>query len=728
MRHSASRTIYFPPFQSTSSYMAKKAAANSESPAVSSAAAPFAVDENAVAANFVSASVGSGGDGKYTVVARRYRPKTFEELVGQSTVAQALISAIQSNRVGHAYLFTGARGVGKTSTARIFAKALNASAETNGKFDPCSDIALAIDSGEDMDVIEIDGASNRGIDEIRQLRANAAVRPSRSRYKIYIIDEVHMLTTQAFNALLKTLEEPPGHVKFIFCTTDPEKMPITVLSRCQRFDFPPVQTDQIFQRLQFICNNEGCKADDAALRLVARRASGSMRDSQSLLEQLLSFGGNEITTEVVHAMLGTADESRLASFAERLIGRNAAGALRELDTAANEGVDVGQLAEQLLGYLRDMMTMTVGGDADLIRTANPNSAAQLAEWGKAWGTMTLLSALQLLDETIVKMRHSVQSRVLLEVALVQICNLQDLQSLSELVRAFAAGQSAPAVRLASPRPMSAATTVPSTNVDPKKKVELASASIATSTIEAPTIEEPTIEASTIKAPIVSDAPITREAACPGVTSSVTEAIVTESPSLAVPEKQSVAPNSLQADDETKEPLSLFRMMAKTQGGFADQCAAMTVRVVTVSHTQWRICLSRDGVSFCDYFQSGDNARRLGLALKKHLGRDIQLQFVVTEEPSPISDQAVQETDIALPSTVSATVAESSGPSVPQARLIRAAMNNPLVKQFVDLFEGVVVRVDPSRTISLGPHSPVRESIAPSTLDSRASIAASTTAS
>ena len=441
--------------------MAKKGSA----PEVSNSAKPDATIAKEL--NTDSATGSSNGNGKYTVVARRYRPKTFAELVGQSTVATALLSAIESNRVGHAYLFTGARGVGKTSTARIFAKALNAAAETNGKFDPNSDIAQAIDAGEDMDVLEIDGASNRGIDEIRQLRSNAAVRPSRSRYKIYIIDEVHMLTTQAFNALLKTLEEPPGHVKFIFCTTDPEKIPITVLSRCQRFDFPPVKTEQIFERLKFICENEGTKADEAALRLVARRAAGSMRDSQSLLEQLLSFSGNQITTEVVHAMLGTADETRLASFATRLIERDAAGALRELNSAADDGVDVGQLAEQLLGYLRDMMTVTVGGNADLIRTANTNSVEQLKEWGKSWGTMTLLSALQLLDETIVKMRHSVQSHILLEVALVQICNLQDLQALSDLVKAFS-NQTAPVL----PRPPARVAPLASPPAEAKKKDEL----------------------------------------------------------------------------------------------------------------------------------------------------------------------------------------------------------------------------------------------------------------
>ena len=184
-------------------------------------------------------------DGRYVVVARRYRPKSFGQLIGQDQVSQALLNAVNSGRVGHAYLFTGARGVGKTSSARIFAKALNCPNATEaGAPDDCEcDICLSVDVGEDIDVLEIDGASNRGIDEIRQLRANVNIRPSRSRHKIYIIDEVHMLTSQAFNALLKTVEEPPPHVKFIFCTTDPEKIPITVLSRCQRFDFAPIASD-----------------------------------------------------------------------------------------------------------------------------------------------------------------------------------------------------------------------------------------------------------------------------------------------------------------------------------------------------------------------------------------------------------------------------------------------------------------------------------------------------
>src|SRR5688500_15991101 len=245
--------------------------------------------------------------GEYVVVARRYRPQNFTELAGQNQVSQALSNAITTTRVGHAYLFHGAHSVCKTSTARIFAKCLNC--VTGPTTAPCGvcDICQGVASGDDVDVIEIDGASNRGIDEIRQLRSNVNVRPSRARFKIYIIDEVHMLTTPAFNALLKTLEEPPEHVKFIFCTTEADKIPITVLSRCQRFDFSPIELKSIVERLRLICQTEGIEAEDEALQIIARRAAGSMRDSQSLLEQLLSFGGRRITVTDVNSMLGTAD-------------------------------------------------------------------------------------------------------------------------------------------------------------------------------------------------------------------------------------------------------------------------------------------------------------------------------------------------------------------------------------------------------------------------------------
>src|SRR6188508_1160214 len=224
----------------------------------------------------------------YTVLARRFRPQTFDEVIGQQPVAQALKNAIRHGRVSHAYLFTGARGVGKTSMARILAKSLNCPQAQDGN--PCNEceVCRSILTGSDVDVLEIDGASNRGIEDIRSLRANVNVKSMRSRYKIYIIDEVHMLTREAFNALLKTLEEPPPNVKFIFCTTEPQKVPDTILSRCQRFDFGTIATHSIRKRLTEIATAEGVAVEPEAVDLVARRANGSMRDSQSLFDQLLA--------------------------------------------------------------------------------------------------------------------------------------------------------------------------------------------------------------------------------------------------------------------------------------------------------------------------------------------------------------------------------------------------------------------------------------------------------
>ncbi len=386
---------------------------------------------------------------QYVVVARRYRPQTFSELIGQEHVAQALSNAIATQRVGHAYLFTGARGVGKTSAARILAKALNC--EKGPSPTPCNqcDICRSIGTGEDVDVLEIDGASNRGIDEIRQLRQNAGVRPSRARYKIYIIDEVHMLTREAFNALLKTLEEPPEHVKFIFCTTEPTKIPITILSRCQRFDFAGILTRSIHQRLEQIVAAEGVEADAEALEVLARRAAGSMRDSQSLLEQLLAFAPGRITVADVHGMLGTAGEERLAALVAHLIDRDSAAALADLDAALGAGVDPALLIEQLFGYLRDCMVAAVGCSKEAFLYTSPSEADRVIAAGKRLGLDALLAVMQILDQTLSRMRYSTQGRILAELALVQISRLADLEAISDVIAqlrlqpAASAGPTAP---------------------------------------------------------------------------------------------------------------------------------------------------------------------------------------------------------------------------------------------------------------------------------------------
>jgi DNA polymerase-3 subunit gamma/tau len=384
---------------------------------------------------------GGAAPRQYVVVARRYRPQTFAELIGQEHVAQALSNAISSNRVGHAYLFTGARGVGKTSAARILAKALNC--EKGPAPVPCNqcDTCRSISTGEDVDVLEIDGASNRGIDDIRQLRQNANIRPSRSRFKIYLIDEVHMLTPPAFNALLKTLEEPPEHVKFIFCTTEPTHIPITILSRCQRFDFAGILTGSICQRLQQIVAAEGVEAEPGALEVLARRAAGSMRDSQSLLEQLLAFSPGRITLADVHDMLGTAGDERLSGLVGCLVRRDAAGALAEFDAALNSGVDAPQLLEQLFGYLRDCMAAAVGCPSESFLYTSPSGAPQVVEAGKQLGLNTVLAAMQVLDQALFRMRWSAQGRIIAELALVRIGRLEELDELSNLIAQLESGVS-----------------------------------------------------------------------------------------------------------------------------------------------------------------------------------------------------------------------------------------------------------------------------------------------
>jgi DNA polymerase-3 subunit gamma/tau len=405
---------------------------------------------------------------EYVVVARRYRPQSFDELIGQDHVARALKGAIAANRVGHAYLFTGARGVGKTSSARILAKALNC--EQGPTATPCNkcDICLAVNAGSDVDVIEIDGASNRGIEESRQLRQNVNIRPSRARFKIYIIDEVHMLTREAFNALLKTLEEPPEHVKFIFCTTEANKIPITILSRCQRFDFAGIHLPSIVERLSQIVAAEGVTAEPEALAILARRAAGSMRDSQSLLEQLLAIGGETITTADVHAMLGTAGDARLSKLVADLTSRNAAGAIAELDAATAEGVDVGQLLEQLLGYFRDLMVAAVGCPADTLLHTAPARHQQLAESSREIGLETILAIMQILDHTLSRLRYSTQGRTLTEMAIVRIASLEQLDDLADLISQLQSGE------FSSTEPAAAArggTSVPVGSPGAKKKTE-----------------------------------------------------------------------------------------------------------------------------------------------------------------------------------------------------------------------------------------------------------------
>ena len=369
----------------------------------------------------------------YTVLARRFRPQAFDDVIGQEHVARALRNAIRAGRVAHAYLFTGARGVGKTSTARILAKALNCPNVHDGV--PCNqcEICEGITSGNDVDVLEIDGASNRGIDDIRSLRANVGVRSMRTQYKVYIIDEVHMLTREAFNALLKTLEEPPPNVKFVFCTTEPNKVPDTILSRCQRFDFSAIGETSIAQRLGEIAKAEGFEVSDDALELVARRARGSMRDSQSLFDQLLAFSEGTVSAEDVHRMLGTAGDERLVEMFAAIIEHRPGEVLTLLEDSLAAGVQAGELMDQSIGYVRDLMVIHAGGASVPLCAISGRFREQLADQSKRLGMHSIMAAFQILADAKNQMFRSTFSRTILEMSLIQVSLLENLSAISELL-------------------------------------------------------------------------------------------------------------------------------------------------------------------------------------------------------------------------------------------------------------------------------------------------------
>ena len=373
-------------------------------------------------------------DENYTVLARRYRPQTFTELIGQESTARSLINALKGNRVAHAYLFTGARGVGKTSTARILAKALNC--EKGPTPTPCNvcDICRSITAGDDVDVIEIDGASNNSVDDARLMRSNIGTHTTRARYKIFIIDEVHMLSKAAFNALLKTLEEPPGHVKFILATTEAQKIPITILSRCQRFDFSSISTERILEQLKAITTKEGMQADDEALELVARRAGGSMRDAESLLDQLLAFGDERLHADQVRQVLGMAGDDRVIALAEAVVDKNAGAALVVLDATARDGLQMGELVDQMLAYWRDLMVVHCAGDEAHDLSVPSRFRPDLTRQAKALTLDAVLAGLDVLSNTRTRLRDSSHGRTLVETALVRLCRLSDLLPVAQLAQ------------------------------------------------------------------------------------------------------------------------------------------------------------------------------------------------------------------------------------------------------------------------------------------------------
>jgi DNA polymerase-3 subunit gamma/tau len=589
----------------------------------------------------------------YQVVARRYRPQLFADLVGQEHVARGLSGAIESGRIGHAYLFTGARGVGKTSAARIYAKAL--SCERGPAAEPCNecDSCRAIVAGQDVDVIEIDAASNRGVDEMRQLRQNVAVRAARGRYKIYIIDEVHMLTREAFNALLKTLEEPPAHVKFVLCTTEPESLPITILSRCQRFDFTTVDVPSIARRLAQIVEAEGADVSPEALTLIARRAAGSMRDSQSLLEQLLGSASGAIGIDEVHALIGTGREERIGELLAAVASRDAARAVAALDASLQGGADPGGVLEQLLAALRDCLLASVGCDAVLL-TQSQGLGVDLAAIGRQLGTATLLAMLQILDQSLSRMRTSGHASLLAEMGVIRLATLEDLEALATAVDrlAAAAGPAQPPVA-AAPRSSMPRPPAPPPAAAQKKTTE----------VTAPGGEPPAA----------------RPMGPPSPSASTLDAVPAAAPE----------PRALPAIPP--DPQAMWQAAASVLEGLAGDCAAEAISAA------WRddvleVLLPAQATTAAAFLRRPEVSASISRALEDLAGRRVSHAVAFAAAASAAGPAAGEEP--------SRPVAAAS-----HAALMREATEHPLVAHARTVFDAAIRKVEPARPRDVKPATP-----------------------
>ena len=388
----------------------------------------------------------------YTVLARRYRSRDFGEVVGQEPIARTLQNAISTGRTAHAYLFCGTRGVGKTSMARIFARALN----RDSALSQSEAIGDAILRGEDLDVIEIDGASNRGIDDARDLIAGAGLAPTRGKYRIYIIDEVHMLTTPAFNALLKTMEEPPAHVKFILCTTEAHKVPATIQSRCQRFDFRNIAATKIAGHLKDVLAKESIAADDAAVMQVARLANGSMRDGLSLLDRLVAASGDgRITAQLLAEVLGMPDASVVAALVSAIGTGDARSALEHCAALLEGGTSIEQALELMADRFRTLMVAAVcGADSELVELAE-EARADAARDAKSFEPATLAHLIAVSDAVLRAVKQSGAPRTLFDAAVVRMALAARFAPVGEAAAAGGSAAGAPPGLPAkkAPRPM-----------------------------------------------------------------------------------------------------------------------------------------------------------------------------------------------------------------------------------------------------------------------------------
>ena len=618
----------------------------------------------------------------YQVIARKYRPQRFADVVGQEHVTTTLANAIRLGRIAHGYLFCGPRGTGKTTLARIFAKALNCTGGPSVEFDDADPRVKEITEGRSLDVLEIDGASNNGVDQVRELRDTAKFAPASGKYKIYIIDEVHMLSTAAFNALLKTLEEPPPHVKFLFATTDPEKVLPTILSRCQRFDLRRIPAALIVKHLAWIAEQEKVSIDPDALLAIARGADGGMRDAESTLDQLISFCGDRIVESDVLSMFGLAARAQLMQLVDALLEGDIATTLRLLEELTSSGKDLGRLLADLLNHFRNLLLFLVSGsEAGLLNVSEAEMGA-LTRQAKHIDADALTRVMEVLSAAEGRQREVASKRIFMEVTLLKVIQAREATSLDTVLKQLKA--------MRDQVPAGPAVAVPAASAT---KVNSLAPVVPPAPVVTPTVVAPTVVSPPVNPPL----PKPPAASVPSVAPVVNPPAAAVS-SLPIPSGPAKSPlDSAPLLSESSQTIEAIWQVLMAQLPHSEgllRAALQQSRAESWLRETLTIAHPPEA-----YLDTARNIGTLQTVLQTITGKRVTLRFVVSESLSvpepvvPVLSPATSPRESARPSASEVKPTEAKPKAGAPVLLNKDEfLNDPLIRQALEVFKGRIMEV------------------------------------